>query len=332
MNELISIVIPVYNAEKYIKRVIESVLNQTYSNWELIIVNDGSTDNSLKVINNFSRESNKIITKSIDNSGSARYPRLLGGSLASGNWICSIDADDYIDSNFLMVQYKTIVENKLDLVTATMVYTDGTNNFFTVPPKGFNVKPLYTGKEAASLNFEFGTGSFIASGNGYVCKKELFPKFLNDDNSCSFAYQDEIDHLQMLLRAGSVGISNAKYYYYSNNESITKKPSVKSFDKLITEIEYKEIVLEAFADSSYHISKINTRFLDVLIGRRMKYLKYRRLFSDREKKEIDRMFQNSYSHIDTNQKYSFLKKKLFVDFGYRGYKLSVVLFYWFKKI
>lgn len=98
MKQFISIIVPVYNCEKYIGRLIESVLKQSYSNFELIIVNDGSTDNTLNILNSYKDSRLKIITKK--NTG-VSDTRNMGLSIAKGDLLCFLDADDYIDQGLL---------------------------------------------------------------------------------------------------------------------------------------------------------------------------------------------------------------------------------------
>lgn len=97
---LISIVIPVYNAEKYLDKCIESVLNQSYRNWELILIDDGSLDNSSKICDNYSMKDNRIRTihKSNGGVGSARN---LGIEHASGDFITFIDSDDWVSPQYI---------------------------------------------------------------------------------------------------------------------------------------------------------------------------------------------------------------------------------------
>ena len=106
-----SIIVPVYNCQDYIERCIESVLNQTYKNFELIIVNDGSTDNSLTIIKEYEKQDKriKVIDKKNEGVSAARNDAL---ALAQGPFICFLDADDYIDSNFLEESEKIYSEHK----------------------------------------------------------------------------------------------------------------------------------------------------------------------------------------------------------------------------
>ena len=98
-EKMISIIIPVYNTEKYIERCIQSVYNQTFTNYELILINDGSTDNSGEIVEKLALKGEAVV-KHIKNSG-VSAARNLGIELATGNYIVFIDADDYIESDYL---------------------------------------------------------------------------------------------------------------------------------------------------------------------------------------------------------------------------------------
>jgi len=103
MNEkpLFSIIIPVYNSQKTIKRTLLSVLNQTFNNYEIVVVNDGSTDATLKVLEEFSRYSQVTVINQINAGVSAA--RNSGLQQASGEYVLFLDADDWVDNDFLMI-------------------------------------------------------------------------------------------------------------------------------------------------------------------------------------------------------------------------------------
>ena len=104
MNErqpLVSIITPAYNAEKYIKETIESVLGQTYKNWELIIVNDGSTDSTEEIIKSF--DDSRVVLLSQKNSG-VSSARNLGMQSSKGKYITFLDADDVLPPESLKVR------------------------------------------------------------------------------------------------------------------------------------------------------------------------------------------------------------------------------------
>ncbi len=96
-KEIISVIVPVYNCEKYVGRCIESIINQTYDKWELILVNDGSEDKSLEIINKYVSEDKRIKLYNKVNGG-VSSARNLGLDKASGDYICFVDADDELEN------------------------------------------------------------------------------------------------------------------------------------------------------------------------------------------------------------------------------------------
>lgn len=113
-KNLISVIVPVYNIEKYLPRCIESILDQTYKNWEAIFINDGSTDNSLKVLKEYKKrdERIKIIDKKNAGSGAARND---GIENSKGEYIAFLDSDDWYEKNFLEKLYNNLIENNSDV-------------------------------------------------------------------------------------------------------------------------------------------------------------------------------------------------------------------------
>ena len=95
MDDLISIVLPIYNGEKYMKQSIDSVINQTYANWELLIVDDGSTDNTAAIAREYAEKDNRI--KYYKNPQNMRLPKTLnrGFSLATGDYLTWTSDDNY---------------------------------------------------------------------------------------------------------------------------------------------------------------------------------------------------------------------------------------------
>lgn len=98
----VSVIVPVYNSEKYLRKCIESVLEQTMSSWELILVDDGSRDKSFEICQEYAKKHNKISAVHQENSGSS-VTRNLGLRMASGKYIAFVDADDWIDTRMLEV-------------------------------------------------------------------------------------------------------------------------------------------------------------------------------------------------------------------------------------
>lgn len=123
----ISIIVPIYNVEKYLNDCIESIINQTYKNLEIILVNDGSTDSSLEICEEYARnyENIKVINKK---NGGVSDARNKGLENATGTYIIFIDSDDYLAPNSCEILYDAIKESNVEFVTANFAFTnnDGT--------------------------------------------------------------------------------------------------------------------------------------------------------------------------------------------------------------
>lgn len=110
----ISVIVPIYNTEKHLDRCIESILNQTYKDFELILIDDGSTDNSSNICNKYKEIDTRIMVIRQNNRG-VSYSRNIGISKAKGKYIAFVDGDDYVDNNFLHELLNTAINNNVDM-------------------------------------------------------------------------------------------------------------------------------------------------------------------------------------------------------------------------
>lgn len=125
-NKLISVIVPVYNLENYIKRCLKSIQNQTYRNIEIIVVDDGSIDDSWNVINRIAKEDNRIIPIHKENGG-VSSARMLGLANANGEWIGFVDGDDEIEEDMYEVLMNNAFEYDADISHCgyKMIFNDG---------------------------------------------------------------------------------------------------------------------------------------------------------------------------------------------------------------
>ncbi|MBR6515660.1 MAG: glycosyltransferase family 2 protein [Bacilli bacterium] len=114
-NDLISIIVPIYNSELYLEQCIESIINQSYGNLEIILVDDGSTDNSLLICQKYAEIDKRIIVVSKQNGG-VSSARNKGIELANGKFISFIDSDDFVNSNYISKMYLKCLNDGSDLV------------------------------------------------------------------------------------------------------------------------------------------------------------------------------------------------------------------------
>lgn len=130
----VSVIIPVFNTEKYISKCVNSILNQTLKNIEIICINDCSTDNSLEIIQNFAKKDNRIKVIDLKENKGVSNARNKGIDLAQGEYIYLIDSDDWIDETYLEEMVKKIKEvNSNIIINANFVkeYEDETKNAYS---------------------------------------------------------------------------------------------------------------------------------------------------------------------------------------------------------
>lgn len=120
MSEKVSIIIPVYNAEKYLHRCVQSMQDQVYQNWEAVFVNDGSTDGSLDILQSYAEKDSRIRIINQDNAGAAAA-RNVGLESISGEYFLFVDADDYISTDFISKTLAAAITNRCDMVLTSLL-------------------------------------------------------------------------------------------------------------------------------------------------------------------------------------------------------------------
>ena len=111
----VSVILPIYNVENYLKQCLDSVTNQTLKDIEIICVNDGSTDNSLKILKEYAKKDNRFIILDENNQG-AGISRKKGIDISKGEFIYLMDSDDYINNNLLELTYNSGIKHASDIV------------------------------------------------------------------------------------------------------------------------------------------------------------------------------------------------------------------------
>lgn len=120
-NKLVSVIVPVYNGQQYIKRCVTSLLMQDYKTLEIIVVNDGSTDSTKNICEKLCREDGRIQLLSTENSGVSNA-RNIGISVAKGSYICFVDSDDYVERDFVSLLVENMEKNNVDISVCNYNY------------------------------------------------------------------------------------------------------------------------------------------------------------------------------------------------------------------
>ena len=221
----LSIVIPVYNTEKYLDDCLKSILNQSYKNIELIIVNDGSTDKSENIIKKYLKKSDKIKYKKIINSG-VSVARNIGINMSTGKYIAFVDSDDYIDKDMYLKMINKSIEDDSDIVTCA---------YNKIYPNDV-VKTIYSKNEKVFGYSLKDSNDILLYSNPYTpCK--IFKRNLIVDNNILFdedlrIFEDLVFCYKLYIRANKISYINEPLYYYNckNVSSLTNMFSEKMFD------------------------------------------------------------------------------------------------------
>lgn len=221
---LVSIIIPIFNVEKYLDRCIESVVNQTYKNLEIILVDDGSTDSCPQMCDEWGLKDSRIKVVHKENAGLG-MARNTGIDNASGEYIFFFDSDDYVDVTTVERCVKSAVENDSEVVAygRNDVYDDG-----RIVPRGIKTeKTLFSDSEICNIvlpamfTYEFGFG---ISSCGKMYKTELFnrlnKRFVSEKQIISEDAYFAID-LYTDVKKVSVVCENL-YFYYKRGNSLTQ--------------------------------------------------------------------------------------------------------------
>lgn len=167
MSPIISVILPVFNAEKYIKEAVQSIIDQTFGDFELIIINDGSTDGSLEILEQFKALDKRVVLITRENQGLVKTLN-EGVSIASGQWIARMDADDIALSNRFECQMQWLMQNNLDICGSWV-------SLFGTADK----RILKHSQTDAAIKMEMLFGTPFAHPS-VIMKKELVKKLLYD--------------------------------------------------------------------------------------------------------------------------------------------------------
>ena len=302
----VSIIVPIYNAEKYLSRCIDSILNQTYKNYEVILVNDGSKDDSINICNKYMALNNKIKILNKENGG-VSSARNLGIENSKGKYIIFVDPDDSIDNDLLEYCLNIIRENDCEIVCYGMKTYK--NDILQSNIYNDEIVEIYESEEIIKEYAR--SGKFLYSS----CNK-LFSKKLLDNTKVRFSNEiryaeDALFNYCIFMHTNRLAISNLKKYnYFINDKSTVKSVTEKRLDILKAQkkiydilechkyLEYKELILKQYIESCILIAIDIAREKSILnkrcILKEVKYdIKYNK----------DMLM--GYKFIDNKQKYIF---------------------------
>lgn len=257
----ISVIIPVYNSEKFLSRALNSVLMQTYENLEIICINDGSTDNSLKILEEYQSKDSRIIVKTIENSGAAGA-RNCGLNIASGDYVSFLDSDDWLNLTMYETFVKSISKAPVDICFFNLgLFAKQEKDALLTLSTQIEDWTDWESEESI-LTFDnccnpFGSGMHVAN--------KIYSREFLETNKFRFLdgiiMEDFLFNIQTLLAAKSLKVNFEIFYWYNkaNEGSVTRNYGKKVFDffVIVDEINKSVISKNLYEDYKYALFQFN---------------------------------------------------------------------------
>ena len=252
----VSIIIPIYNVEQYLARCLDTIVDQTLKEIEIILVDDGSQDNSGAIAEEYAKKDSRIIVIRKENGGLSSA-RNAGLEVATGEYIGFVDADDWVETRMFELMLETVVEYEADIcLCAHTVVTPHEKRECLLP---FD-QPVYKQPDIAGCFIAPLLGSSELHTNdaieGFVCrnlyKRELIHnvRFLSERD---YYAEDVVFNLGVYGKAQSIAINNNCYYYYNlTHDSLPNRYRLGLWEKLFNLFEYKRTMMQ-----QYQLTAIN---------------------------------------------------------------------------
>lgn len=251
MNDLVDIIMPVYNMEKYLNRSIQSVLAQTYHNFRLLAVDDGSKDKSLDILREYQNQDSRIKIYTQSNQG-VSCARNVGLDHVQGRYICFLDPDDYLEINYIMDLINDIKKNKSDISICyfSRFFENGEEKFPT------NLEEEVQKKE------EFLKDFFLENnkGGGYIWNKLFSRKVINNIRfSSDIHVGEDVKFLfNVVLNSERIStIPKVGYHYYMRSDSASRTPTVDQvfLESMICKEMYQKVLNNHYEDLGLYALK-----------------------------------------------------------------------------
>lgn len=244
IRPLISVIVPVYNVEQYILRCMESILLQTYQNYEIIVVDDGSPDDSILLVSQIARNDSRIRILRHGKNRGLMQARRTGYLSAQGDYVVFVDSDDFLPNNSLEILLKNIQQSKSDIASGG--YQIVFNNTFgdIISPKSIG---NYSPKDVLLKLLRFEIQHSIW---GKIFKRTLFDVSIPVIEHQTLA-EDVILFYTLLTKSKKICyFDNVVYYYYQNEKSSTKsRLDMSKFESFIKAFNFRYELINSIGDN-----------------------------------------------------------------------------------
>ncbi|MDR0438301.1 MAG: glycosyltransferase [Bacteroidales bacterium] len=321
----ISIFIPVFNAQNYLAECLNSIRNQTFENWECLIIDDGSTDESTRIIDTFLKSDARFKAFYVEHCGNIQKNKDFARSKASGDWFFDVDADDFLDLDCLEILINRQEQTNADIVLLQLKFINeqATQILKKTPEDNFDFWQIISGQVAGMLTI----GEWNIPANG-LFHKNLYTA-ANFDLSNDTLNLDEYVSQALLFDAKLVAFCQAGYYYRQHPKSRTKAPTLLRFAILYSDKLREELVILHFGEQSKEARIAKTASMRRFLGLYALFFQFKKRFSKDQKKHINALFSDTFkgfskkeiwhSHLHFLKKWLLLLPRPFVVFGCKFY-------------
>lgn len=245
-----SIIIPAFNVEKFISPLLEAIISQSFSDWEMIIVDDASTDSTLQILRRYENNPKIRIISLPQNLGNPFKVREKALEYSQAPYILPIDADDLIEPSLLQTLYQDIRQYDLDLAVPVMWrFSESISPYKILPTEVVSEDEVYWGKNLV----KFTLSGWQIPMAGYAVRKEFFSKACKEIEKIGLKtmFCDELLSRFILLYARNVKFVSARYLYRLNESSITSQPFRQIIDYYHTQAALLKFCIDNFGVDSH---------------------------------------------------------------------------------
>ena len=266
----ISVIVPVYNVESYLGECLDSICNQTFKDIEIICVNDGSTDRSLDILNEYVKKDEriKIISQQNQGLGAARN---TGFDHANGNYLYFIDSDDYIKLDTLEKLYKNIISNQSDIVMFMFQTVDDMGKVQR-KRQGFRIDNIFGDIDYNNFTFQYEDVKKHVMNSAYSACLKLYRKEFIDNLDFKFPvgvnFEDVPVHVKVMVEANRISFVPESMYNYRSNPDSIMNSTANGFD-IFKVIDLVEVYLR---ENDYY-DEFENEFIFFKISQILLYLK-----------------------------------------------------------
>lgn len=253
----VTFIIPAYNAERYLPEAIESILAQTCEEWRLIIVDDCSSDDTLRIAEGYAGHDPRIrVMRMESQSGGAFIPRKVAIMAATTPFVSPLDADDTIPPDYLQRLLQTVDKEDADAAYPMMYSLRKGKYEFTNMPDLSLIGKTMTGREAATATLDV----WRIHCNGGVIRRDAYLRafgLLDEKRIRVKSYLDEYLTRLLLFSCRKVAITDARYFFRENPESITHSMDLKAFGGVENNLQLLSFVKANYPDNSEAYLRVN---------------------------------------------------------------------------